>query len=220
MSRGTVASSASDPPDDAPVQGAADEGDRVSVTDVNGTIARFEMTYSPPADEHLRVKFGPPWRTRVPSALYLAAALVLGSVVLYAYTAAPSGSFIFGWVVEGDRGRPLSAGVLAIVIVVSALATVLRTAMRGVIVGEEWIEARSLLVLGIPRARRWGWAQVLRIVVDGHRLALELWDGTFERLPEVANGGKLADTLIRQAQRRRIQVTVLGATQRERQRAS
>ena len=44
-----------------------DEGDRISVTDVNGSIARFEMSYSPPGD-YPRAKFGPPWRSRIPSA--------------------------------------------------------------------------------------------------------------------------------------------------------
>jgi hypothetical protein len=193
---------------------STDDGDRVSVTDVNGSIARFEMTYSPPGDQQSRAKFGPPWRTRLPSALYLALALALGAVVLYAYTAAPSSSIVFAWVVERDRGRPLSASVLATVIVVSALATVLRTHMRGVLVAEDWIEARYLLPLGIPRARRWGWPQVLRVVIDGTRVAFELWDGSFERLPEVANGRELVELIVRHAQRRRIQVTALDATPR------
>ncbi|MDP9033296.1 MAG: hypothetical protein M3O50_00690, partial [Myxococcota bacterium] len=41
-----------------------DEGDRISVTDANGTVARFEMTYSPRASP--RTKFGPPLPSRVP----------------------------------------------------------------------------------------------------------------------------------------------------------
>jgi hypothetical protein len=197
------------PPDSSPV-----DGDRVSVTDVNGSVARFEMSYSPPGADPSRTKFGPPWRTRLPSALYLGVALVLGAVVLYAYTAAPSSSVVFEWVVERDRGRPLSASVLTVVIVVSALATVLRTHMRGVLVGEDWVEARYLLPFGIPRARRWGWPQVLRIVVDGTRVAFELWDGSFERLPEVAKGRELVELIVRQAHRRRIQVTALDPTLR------
>jgi hypothetical protein len=202
-----------EPPEPIEVPGA-DDGDRVSVTDVNGSIAHFEMSYSPPGDDRSRAKFGPPWRSRVPSALYLAVALVLGAVVLYAYTVAPSSSIVFDWVVERDRGRPLSASVLAVVIVVSALATVLRTHMRGVLVAEDWIEARYLLPFGIPRARRWGWPQVLRVVVDGSRVAFELWDGSFERLPEVAKARELADLIVRHAERRRIQVTALDPTLR------
>jgi len=186
-----------------------DDGDRVSVTDVNGTIARFEMTYSPPTGEKL--KFGPPLATRVPSALYLAAALVLGALVVYAYTAASSSSMVFVWVVERDRGRPLSASVLTVIVVVSALATVLRTHMRGVVVSDDWVEARSLLALGIPRARRWAWSQVLRVVLDGTRVAFELWDGSFERLPDVAKGRELVNLVLQHAERRRIDVTVLDA---------
>ena len=184
-----------------------DDGDRESVTDVNGSVARFEMSYSPPSAA--RIKFGPPLRTRVPSALYLLAATALGAAVLYAYTAAPSSSRLFVWAVEGDRDRPVSASVLAAVVLVSALATVLRTHMRGVLVSEEWIEARYLLPLGIPKARRWGWAQVLRVVVDDTRIALELWDGSFERLPEVASARELVQLVLRHAQRRRIDVTAL-----------
>jgi hypothetical protein len=194
-------------PAEGPPAPIDDDGDRVSVTDVNGTIARFEMTYSPPSGE--KEKFGPPLRSRIPSAIYMAGALVLGSLVLYAYAFAPSSSRLFGWVVEGDRGRPVSAGVLAVVIVVSALATVVRTHMRGVLVSDEWVEARYLLPLGIPRARRWGWPQVLRVVVDGPRVAFELWDGSFERLPEVAKGRELVELIARHAHRLRIDVTVL-----------
>jgi hypothetical protein len=189
-----------------------DDGDRVSVTDVNGTIARFEMTYSPPAGG--RLKFGPTLATRLPSALYLAAALTLGALVLYAYTAASSNSLLFVWVVEKDRGRPLSANVLTVIVVVSALATVLRTHMRGVLVSDDWVEARSILAFGIPRSRRWAWSQVLRVVLDGTRIALELWDGSFEKLPEVAKARDLVDVVLQHAERKRIDVTVLDAATR------
>lgn len=184
-----------------------DDGDRVSITEVNGTVARFEMSYSPP--DGARSKFGPPLRARLPSALYLSGALALGCVVLYAYLWAPSSSRVFAWVVEGDRGRPISANILAIIVVVSALATVLRTHMRGVVVSDEWIEARYLLPFGIPRARRWGWPQVLRVVVDGTSLGFELWDGSFDRLPKVAKGQELVDMVCKYAAHRRIDVTVL-----------
>jgi hypothetical protein len=204
---------ASSPPGDRAAPDAAEgAGDRVSVTDVNGSVARFDMTYSPPAHPRTRSKFGPPVRMRIPSALYLAAALVLGALVLYAYAAAPSSSRVFVWVVEGDRGRPVPASILASIVVISAMATVLRTHMRGVIVSEQWLEVRNLLPLGIPRARRWGWAQVVRVVVDHHHIGLELWDGSFERLPEVARAGALVDLMLRQAHRHSIDVSVLEPT--------
>jgi hypothetical protein len=199
------------PPSPAPnerlLSEITDDGDRISVTDVNGSVARFEMTYSPPSGD--RTKFGPPLRSRIPSAVYLLATLALGAVVLYGYAFAPSSSRVFGWVVEGDRDRPIPATVLAIIVVVSGLATVLRTHMRGVLVSDDWVEARSLLALGIPRARRWGWPQVLRVVVDGTRIAFELWDGSFERLPNVAKPRELVEVIVQHAHRLRIDVTVL-----------
>jgi hypothetical protein len=189
-----------------------DEGDRISITDVNGTVARFEMSYSPPSAGET-VKFGPPLRSRIPSAIYLAAAIVFGVVTWIAYSAPPN-SKLFVWAVEGDRIRPLSVSVIAIVVLVSAAATVLRTHMRGVVVSDDWVEARYLLPLGIPRAKRWGWAQVTRIVVDGVRVALETYDGGFERLPEVADGRGLVQLLMHHAVRLRVHVTVLQSLDR------
>jgi hypothetical protein len=203
----TASTSSSGSPDAGELAG---DGDRESITEVNGTVARFEMSYSPPAGT--RSKFGPPWKSRLPSLAYLVGAIVLGALVWYAYSAAPSGSALFGWVVEGDRGRPLPARLLAAIILVSALATVARTTMRGVLVSDEWIEARYLLPFGIPKARRWAWPQVHRVVVDGSRIGLELWDGSFERLPAVENAIGLADLVVHQAQTRRIVVTVLYPT--------
>jgi hypothetical protein len=203
----SVAPRAVDEDADSP---AAEDGERISITGTHGTVAQFDMSYSPP--DGTRSKFGPPWRTRLPSAAYLVGATVLALVVGYAYGAAPSSSALFFWVVEQDRGRPLSAGVLTTVIAVSALATVIRTHMRGVVVGDDGLEARFLLPFGIPRARRWAWAQVHRIVVDERHVGLELWDGAFERLPEVQDPVGLVDTLLRYARMRRITVTVLRPT--------
>jgi hypothetical protein len=198
------------PADESAAPEIGDNGDRISVTGVNGTVAKFEMTYSPPSGG--RAKFGPPLRTRLPSAAYLGAALVLEGVVTYAYAFAPSNSAVFAWIVEGDRGRPVSANILAAIVVISALATVVRTHMRGVLVSDDWIEARYLLPLGIPRARRWVWPQVHRVIVDGPRVAFELWDGSFERLPNVEKAHELADMIQEHAQKRRIGVTVLHPT--------
>lgn len=96
-----------------------------------------------------------------------------------------------------------------VIIVVSAFATVLRTHMRGVVLSDDWIETRRVLPFGIPRARRWAWAQVLRVVLDDSRVAFELWDGSFERLPDVAKREDLVRVVIGHAQRRRIDVTSL-----------
>jgi hypothetical protein len=188
------------------------DGDRVSVTDANGTIARFEMSYEPPAGG--RVKFGPPLRSRIPSAIYLVVAVAFAVVTWVAYNS-PTGSWLFSWAVDGDRVRPLSVSVIAGMVLVSAIATVIRTHMRGVIVADDWIEARYLLPLGIPRARRWGWPQVTRIIVDGDRTGLQFYDGGFERLPEVSDGRALGQLMMHRAQHHKIDVTVLPPTLRQ-----
>jgi hypothetical protein len=183
------------------------DGDRISITDVNGTVARFDMTYEPPSAGE-RAKFGPPRRARIPSALYLVASAIFGVVTVCAYNA-PTGSKLFVWAVEGDRIRPLSVSVIAVILLISSLATVLRTHMRGVIVTDDWVEARSLLALGIPRAKRWGWPQITRLVLDGNRVGFEMYDGSFERLPEVGDGKGMVQLMMHHAQRLRIDVSLL-----------
>jgi hypothetical protein len=192
---------------DLPHEADESSGDRESITGVHGTVAHFEMSYSPPSGE--KTKFGPPLAERIPSALYLAAAVVMAAIVSYAYGFAPSSSRLFSWIVEGDRNRPISADILTTMVVVSAVATVIRTHMRGVLVGDDWIEARYLLAFGIPRARRWGWPQVLRLIIDGANVAFEFWDGSFERLPKVARSAELVSLLRQHADRHHIDITVL-----------
>ncbi len=196
--------------------GAPDQdGDRPSITDVNGTVARFEMSYSPPAD-HDRVRFLAPLVARIPSMIYLVLAAAAASVVFVAYYSGPN-TRLFQWIVMGDRTRPISAEVLAVIVLVSAVATVIRAHMRGVILSGDWIEARYLLAFGVPRSRRWGWPQVSRLVLDhgaiekgsGSPAGFELSDGAFERLPEVAQPKKLRDHLVFHAVRRKIVVTGL-----------
>ncbi len=184
-----------------------EDGDRISITDINGTVARFEMTLEPPS-AGMRAKFGPPFRARIPSALYFFASVVFGIVTVIAYNS-PTSSKLFVWAVEGDRIRPISVSVIAVILLVSSAATMLRTHMRGIIVADDWVEARDLLPLGIPRAKRWGWPQVTRIVLDGPRVGFELYDGTFERLPEVADGRALVQLIMQHAARLRIDVTSL-----------
>jgi len=179
-----------------------------SVTDVNGTVARFEMAYSPPSGE--RWRFGPPVSVRLPSYLYLAVASVLGGVVAYGYTAASSTSSLAVWLLEGDHNRPMSAAGLALLVFISAVATVLRAHMRGVVVHSDGVEARFLLPLGIPRVKKWLWPQVHRVIVSDTGVALELWEGTYERLPAVADTRKMSDLLVAIANGRKIIVTRLG----------
>lgn len=180
-----------------------------SVTEVNGTVARFEMAYSPATRGPER--FGPPMRQRVGSMLFLAFGLGVAALVLIAYYASSSNSALYVWVVEGDRSRPLPAPILAFLVCVSGLGTLIRARMRGVVVHVDGIEARYLLPMGVPRVKRWAWAQIERVVLDDDGAMLELWDSTYERLPDVARPRELGALLERIAGSRRIVVTRLDA---------
>lgn len=197
------------------------DGDRPSVTETGGSVARFDMSYSPPQGGE-KVKFPAPLRARLPSLVYLAFALTIAGAVFGAYWFLGSGSWLFRFVVEGDRGRPVGSQVLAAIVLASAVGTVVRAQMRGVVVSADWIEARYLLALGIPKARKWGWPQVHRVVLDEApraaggeptvtAIGLEMYDGSFERLPDVSEPKKLRDHLLYYATKRRIEVTSLGS---------
>jgi hypothetical protein len=185
----------------------ADDGDRPSITEVNGTVARFEMAYNA-ENETMRVAFGAPLSARIPSYLFLALAIGVTVTVAVAHSM-PASSTLFIWVVEGDRGRPLPATVLSFIILISGLATALRSHMRGVIVHKDGIEARYLLPLGVPRIRKWAWPQIHRMVMDEEGVMLELWDGQYDRLPDVDRGTELANLLEGMASRHNITITRL-----------
>lgn len=177
-----------------------DDGDRPSITDVNGTVARFEMAFDPREGE--RFAFGPPMWQRMPSFLFLGFALTLGLTVVAA-THAPSNSALFRWVADRPATPPL-----AFVIVLCAVGTFIRTLLRGVIVTKDGIETRDL-VAGFPRVRTYRWSQIDRLVIDEDAVLLELWDGSYERLPKVRNGDELADLLVRVALAKKRDVTRL-----------
>jgi hypothetical protein len=166
-----------------------DDGDRPSITEVNGTVAKFEMAFDPEKQD--RFAFGVPLLTRIPGYVFLAFAAVIALTVLTAYNGS-SNSRLYIWVVEGDRNRVFGSGPLAFIIAFAALGNVVKTALRGVIVTRDAIEAR-FLIAGFPKVKRWTWAQIDRVVVDEEDVMLELWDGTYERLPKVRDGKKLAD---------------------------
>lgn len=201
---------AQEPTPPTELQELSDEGDRPSITDVNGTVARFEMAYSPAPKE--RHPFGVPLRTRLPSLVYLACGVAIVAIVASAYSSSGSGR-LYEWIVEGDRGRPIASPVLSFIILVSAVATVIRSHMRGVIVHGDGLECRDVLALGVPSVRKWAWPQIHRIVVDDARtnpkVAVELWDGSYVTLPEVTRGRDLADLLERIGAGRRIATTRL-----------
>lgn len=166
----------------------------------------FDMTYRPLSS----VAFGPPLAVCLPSLVYLAVAIALAAfVVVGSYSA--SGTWIFQYVVAQDDKRWLGSRTLAGLVLLSALASVLRTRMRGVVVHPGGVEMRDLLSMGWPRVRRYAWAQIDKIVLDaGPDIALDLWDGRRELLPPVGNQKNLALLLERVALARAIPIS--GAT--------
>ncbi|CAN5895500.1 hypothetical protein BH11MYX4_BH11MYX4_54680 [soil metagenome] len=171
---------------------SSDDGDRPSITDVNGSIAKFEMAYSP--DKSDRFSFGPPLWARIPGYVFLAFAAAVGLTVFAAYHGS-SNSSLYIWVVEGDRHRVFGSAPLAFIILFAAVGNVIKTGLRGVIVTAEGIEARILLAGGFPKVKRWTWAQIDRLVVDDESVMLELWNGEYERLPKVKDAKKMGDLL-------------------------
>jgi hypothetical protein len=174
----------------------------------------FDMTYRP----ERREAFGPPMLQRLPSYGCLLAA-ALGAVAVWWAPNTRAGSFLHTWVVEGDRMRLVPVGVIALVLCGTALAAVLRTEMRGVVVGPEGIELRELLPLGLPRVRRFAWSEIDRVRiprfasdgrVDGRiagapkRIRMDLWDGSQTLVPDVARTKDLALILERVALARAI----------------
>lgn len=164
------------------------------------------MTYRPEGS----VSFSPPIRERLPSLVYLGFALLVSAFIIYGQNA-PSGTWLFKYVVEGDRNRLISSSVCAIILFTSALAAVLREQMRGVVVHPDGIEMRELLSLGWPRVKRFSWSQIDRLFVppslgpskdpavlaagnsaQGKSIRLDLWDGSYAWLPAVSNALSLA----------------------------
>jgi hypothetical protein len=189
---------------------STDEGDRPSITEVNGTVAKLTMAYSPGEGE--RFAFGAPLSQLLPSLVYLGFALAVTGVILAAYNGS-SNSSLSVWVVEGDRGRLITSMQLVFLLLATAVAAVARGALRGVIVTGYGIETRTLNA-GLPRVRKWAWTQIDRLIVDDRDVMLELWNGTYERLPAVRDGKGLAELLERIAAARGRPVTRL-ARERE-----
>lgn len=150
----------------------------------------FDMTYRPAESS-----FGPPLRARIPSFIYVVLALVVVMVVLLAERS-PTDSWLFVNIVErGERGI-IAARTVAFLIVLSALSSLLRANMRGVRIRGEGLEFRDVVSLGLPKIKRYRWAQIDRIILDlPQTVALDLWDGTRAFLPIVEDRSGLAAAL-------------------------
>jgi hypothetical protein len=166
----------------------------------------FDMTYRPVTS----VAFGPPIAVRLPSLMYLVVAIAVVVFVVVG-SLSESGTWIFRYVVEQDDKRWLGSRTLAGLVLLSAVASVTRARMRGVVVHPEGVETRDLLTMGWPKVRRFAWAQIDKIVLDaGPDMAIDLWDGRRELLPRVSDRRRLALMLERVALARAIPIS--GAT--------
>ena len=160
----------------------------------------FDMTYRP-----TETSFGPPWLIRLPSLLYALLAASVVVVVLIAEGSSPSSWLYLNVVQRGVRGF-MSARAFAGCLVVGAIASLLRSNMRGVRVRPDGVEYRDMVSLGIPRIRRFKWAQIDRVILDAPSVALDLWDGTRAFLPDVSDRLSLSATLEKVAHARAIPV--------------
>lgn len=173
----------------------------------------FDMSYRPDST----MSFGPPLKERLPWFAYFVFALVIVGIIVYGQNA-PTNSTLFRYVVEEDRHRIMPASVCGIILFCSALAGLLRDQMRGVVVRPDGVELRELLAFGIPRVRKWTWAQIDRMrlpttedtnaenpILHGD-ITLDLWDGSSTLLPTVNNKLGLALVLERVALSRSIPI--------------
>jgi hypothetical protein len=148
------------------------------------------MTYRP-----AETSFGPPFITHLPSLVYLT--IAIGAVVVvFLAEQAPAGSFLYDQIIERSIRGVVSARAVAALLLFGALASLLRTSMRGVRIRGDGLEFRDVVTLGIPRLRRYRWAQIDRILLDvPSGVVLELWDGSRAYMPEVNDRVSLSAAL-------------------------
>ncbi|HEY3493147.1 MAG TPA: hypothetical protein VGK73_00620 [Polyangiaceae bacterium] len=159
------------------------------------------MTYRP-----AETSFGPPFVAHLPSLLYLSLAVAAVIAVFVAEQSEP-GSFLYNQIVERSVRGFVSARAVAALLVFGALASLIRTSMRGVRIRGDGLEFRDVVTLGIPRLRRFRWAQIDRILLDAASgVVLELWDGSRAYMPEVSDRAALSVALEKVAHARAIPV--------------
>ncbi len=161
----------------------------------------FDMTYRP-AD----TAFGPPLAAHLPSLFYLVCAIGAVVTVFIAYQS-PAGSFLYNQIVERSQQGVIGARTVSWLLVAGAVSSLIKTSMRGVRIRPDGLEFREMLPLGIPRMRRYKWAQIDRILLDSPRtIAIDLWDGSHADLPEVNDRQALGAALEKVALARAIPV--------------
>jgi hypothetical protein len=161
----------------------------------------FDMTYRP-----TETAFGPPLSAHLPSAFYLVCAIGAVITVFVAYQA-PENSFLYRQIVERSVRGFIGARTVSLLLVAGAVSSLIKTSMRGVRIRPDGLEFREVAALGIPRLRRYKWAQIDRILLDSpSAIVIELWDGTHAYLPDVNDREQLGAALEKVALARAIPV--------------
>jgi len=157
----------------------------------------FDMTYRP-----VEKFFGPPWRSRIFAIVHVLIAAALLTLVLVVENG-PEDTSLYKYMFRQQRSMEAStaAGFFAL----SALLSIVRDSMRGVVIKRNWIEYRELVSAVWPRVRRYRWAQIDGIVLgSGGLVSLDVWDGRREILPAVRATDELRLALERIAAARAI----------------
>lgn len=170
-----------------------------------GTVSRashppFEMTYRPRESV-----YAVPWLERLPSIAYLVAALLVVAIVVVGENSSRD-SALYEYVVMRDAGRLMGSRAFAVALSVGAIASVLRSSMRGVRIFGDGVESREIAHFVVPRVRRYRWPQMECIVLGGRHVAVDLWDGQRAHLPRVEDLEGLTTTLEKVAAARDIRV--------------
>ena len=158
------------------------------------------MTYRPAES-----MFGPPWSARIPSLVYT---LIAGTAVALVVSAElRPNTWLWAYLIQ--QPRPIQARTFAGLLSIGALASLIRSGMRGVRIRGDALEYRDVASLGWPRVRRYKWAQIDRIVFEkgNSSIALDLWDGTRAFLPVVSDPRGLSAVLEKVAMARAIPVS-------------
>lgn len=163
----------------------------------------FDMTYRP---AEVR-RFGPSLRSCVLAYAYCLLALTFVIFLFYGQIA-PHDSLARAFVGEAASRQPWPASYFALMVSASGVAAVVRAHLRGVAILPDGIETLESGAIGVPKVRRIGWAMIhaLRFGVGKGQQAIgvDLWNGGFELLPEVADSAELAAALRRVAESRSI----------------
>lgn len=155
------------------------------------------MTYRPREEV-----YGPPFHQRLPSIFYTVIAVAVVATVV-AVERGSHDTWLYQYMFM--REHVIETRTAAALILVSAIASLVRSGMRGVRIRPDAVEFRDVVSSVWPRVKRYRWAQIDRIHLEPSGvIGLELWDGTYQFLPQVSDPAALSATLERVATARAI----------------